>query len=132
MLADSDDEPLMDNSSLIEKLFGTDLRIFNQFRNGQTSERMDKQFLFNLTYPTVLKPGERLFELHVFRFFSPPPVNLFSTYMKELALRPAFEVTSTASAMCFCHKPCNQNVESLRMNKERLHKNRVGVELATS
>nr|XP_026693869.1 PAN2-PAN3 deadenylation complex catalytic subunit PAN2 isoform X1 [Ciona intestinalis] len=47
-----------DERSLVEKLCGTQMKIETQFRNGRTTTRSTTQFLFNLIYPLLPKPGE--------------------------------------------------------------------------
>lgn len=44
---------------LIEKVFGTKMKISTQFRNGNSNERDTTELLFTLKYPTV-QPGETM------------------------------------------------------------------------
>nr|CAB3264643.1 PAB-dependent poly(A)-specific ribonuclease subunit PAN2 [Phallusia mammillata] len=85
--------------SLIDKLFGSEMKISTQFRNGRTTERKTSQFLFNLTFPSVGKPGE------------PPKYVPFSTIIRnsicsQVHTKSWDEVSETYQPMIQTKTPC--------------------------
>nr|XP_039268945.1 PAN2-PAN3 deadenylation complex catalytic subunit PAN2-like [Styela clava] len=51
-------EPNVPNKTAMEKIFGTEMKISTNFKNGNSSERMAVQLIFTLNYPPLPPPGE--------------------------------------------------------------------------